>query len=322
MMNLQRYKSNPILSANKKNQWESGAVFNCSVVYNKVFHMLYRAVASGFSRIKKGGYKNYISSIGYAKSKDGINFERFSRPLIKPEYKWEHHGCEDPRITKLGSTYYIFYTALSKPAYGNGEGVRIALATTKNFKKIYKHGIVGPNIKSKAAAIFPEKINGKLGMLFTYKPDTPYSSIVYSSFDNANQLLDQSKSYWKKFESSIKKHTVFSLSKGFNRGPEVGAPPLKTSKGWLLVYCGPARKKIWGISAVLLDLKDPTKIISHSKRILTPKKEYELKGLVPNVTFPSGTVIVKKNLFVYYGAADKSCCLATCELNDLLKELL
>ena len=54
----------------------------------------------------------------------------------------------------------------------------------------------------------------------------------------------------------------------------------------------------------------------------TPKKEYELKGLVPNVTFPSGTVIVKKNLFVYYGAADKSCCLATCELNDLLKELL
>lgn len=322
-MMLKRYESNPILAANKNNKWESGAVFNCSVAYDKnIFHMVYRAVASGFSPIKSGGYKNYISAMGYAKSKDGINFERFSKPIIKPEYKWERYGCEDPRITKLGNTYYIFYTALSEPAYGKKEGVRIALATTKDFKKIKKYGLIGPNVKSKAGTIFPEKINGEIGMLFAWKPDTSDSSIVYASFNNVNQLFNPKNSYWKKFEDSLKDHIVFSPAKKVFRGPEVGAPPLKTSEGWLLIYCGASKKKIWSINAALLDLKNPKKVISHSRQILKPEKEYELKGLVPNVTFPSGAVVTVKNkLFVYYGAADKACCLATCNLNSLLKYL-
>ncbi len=47
MIKLKRYRNNPILTANKNNKWEAGAVFNCSVVYtNKTFHMVYRAVAS------------------------------------------------------------------------------------------------------------------------------------------------------------------------------------------------------------------------------------------------------------------------------------
>ena len=322
-MRLKRYKNNPILTANKKNKWDVGAVFNCSVAYDKnIFHVVYRAVDSGFIRIKGGGYKNYISSIGYAKSLDGINFERFSNPIIKPEYKWERYGCEDPRITKLGNTYYIFYTALSEPAYGKKEGVRIALATTKDFKKIKKYGLIGLNVKSKAGTIFPGRINGKIGMLFAWKPDTPDSSIVYASFNNINQLLNPPKDYWINFKFSLKDHIVFSPAKKVFRGPEVGAPPLKTFKGWLLIYCGASKKKIWSINAALLDLKNPRKIISSSKQVLNPEKEYELKGLVPNVTFPSGAVIVKSNLLVYYGAADKTCCLATCNLNDLLKDLL
>ena len=182
--------------------------------------------------------------------------------------------------------------------------------------------MIGPNVKSKAGTIFPEKINRKIGMLFTWKPDTPDSSIVYASFNSINQLLNPPKEYWINFKFSLKDHIVFSPTKKIFRGPEVGAPPLKTQKGWLLIYCGAARKKIWSISATLLDLKNPRKIVSSSKQILNPEKEYELKGLVPNVIFPSGAVIVKDKLFVYYGAADKTCCLATCSLNDLLKYLL
>lgn len=319
-MSLIRYKNNPILTANKRNKWEAGAVFNCGVVHDKCFHMVYRAVASGFSCMKNKGYKNYISSIGYATSKDGIHFKRFSKPIIKPEYRWEHYGCEDPRITKLGNAYYIFYTSLSEPAYGKKEGVRIALAVTKDFKKIKKYGIVGPDIKSKAGAVFPERINGKIGMLLTLQPDTPNSSIAYASFEGINQL--KQKGYWKNFENSLDEHIVLSPPKGCMRGHEVGAPPLKTKKGWLLIYCGAARKKIWSISAALLDLKNPRRVVSHSKQILRPEKWYEIRGLVPNVTFPSGAAIVKGKLFVYYGAADKTCCVATCNLNDLLKELV
>jgi beta-1,2-mannobiose phosphorylase / 1,2-beta-oligomannan phosphorylase len=237
--------------------------------------------------------------------------------LIKPEYKYERYGCEDPRISKLGDTYYILYTSLSRPAYGKKEGVRIALATTKDFKKIKKQGIIGPDIKSKAAVLFPKKLGKKIGMMLTLYPDTPMSSIVYASFDNMNGLLN-SKKYWQ--EHSIKNSTILSNHNLF-KGPEIGASPLITKKGWLLIYCGASKKGGWSISALLLDLKNPKKVISNSIQILTPEKEYELKGLVPNVTFPSGAVIFKNLLFVYYGAADKTCCLATCNLSRLLKTL-
>ena len=47
--------------------------------------------------------------------------------------------------------------------------MRIALATSKDFVHWNKHGIVGPDIFSKAACLFPEKINGKYTMLFTFE---------------------------------------------------------------------------------------------------------------------------------------------------------
>lgn len=316
-MRLKRYKGNPILTANPKNKWEAGSVFNGSVVHDNYFHMVYRGVRSGFYKLKRG-YGNYISSIGHAISHDGIHFYRGNRPLIKPEFKWEKYGCEDPRVSRFGDGFYIFYTALSKPAYGKKEGVRIALASTKDFKKVKKHGIVGPDVKSKAGALFPEKINGKLAMLFAYMPDTPKSSIVYAEFKDFNEL--KSKSYWKNFDKS--KNIIFSASKGAIRGQEVGAPPLKTSDGWLLIYCPAEKKRRWSISAALLDLKNPRKVIGKTGIILKPGEKYEVKGFVKNVVFPSGAVIVKDKLYVYYGGGDKCCCLASCELDKLMDGLL
>lgn len=323
-MQLKRWQGNPVLVANVKNKWEAGAVFNCSVVHeNNSFHLLYRAVASGFSPLPSGGYKNYISSIGYAKSKDGLHFERRKYPIIKPQYQWERFGCEDPRVTKLNDTYYIFYTALSEPAYSTTErGIRIALATTKDFKKIRKYGVVGPNITSKAATLFPEKIQGKVSMVFTWRSDSPDSSIAYVTFENESQVIRPPKGYWEKISADIKKHLILQAPKSCLRGPEVGAPPIKTKKGWLLIYCGAAQKRIWSISAALLDIKNPQCLIAKSRGpILEPEKPYELRGLVANVAFPSGAVIRGNKLFVYYGAADKTCCLATCNLNQLLKSL-
>ena len=324
-MELKRLQNNPILTRNKNNKWESGAVFNCSVAFDKnVFHLVYRAIASGFSLRANRGYKNYISSIGYATSKDGIHFQRYTKPLIIPEYKWERFGCEDPRITKLGDRYFIFYTALSYPAYSE-RGGRIALATTKDFKGVAKWGVVGPNIKSKAAAIFPEKINNKIVMLFKNEASIKKAKncIQIAFFDSEKQLLKKSEDYWENYIKNIDNFTLLSPTRGWEgKEVEVGAPPVKTSKGWLIIYAGIAKEKVWSVSAALLDLRDPKKVIAHSKEpILKPEKKYEVEGFTPNVTFPEGAVIVKNKLFVYYGAADKTCCLARCNLNDLLKSL-
>ena len=43
---------------------------------------------------------------------------------------------------------------------------------------------------------------------------------------------------------------------------------------------------------------------------------------MPNVVFPEGAVVKGDELFVYYGAADKTCCLATCKLDELVDFLL
>lgn len=320
-MQLTRYPKNPILKPNPKNSWEAGAVFNPSVVYDqKIFHMLYRAIASGSKLKSDGGYSNYMSSIGYAKSKDGIHFERQKTALIKPDHLFDKFGCEDPRITKFEDTFYVFYTAMPKEAWSHHETPGIALATTKDFKTIKKYGLIGPNpkkVRAKATTIFPEKINGKIGMLFTYHPDRPDSTICYTEFKNVKELCRPPKNYWDKILKNINRYAVIQSPRNSLRGPEVGAAPIKTKKGWLLIYCGPAiGKKVWPIHAALLDLKNPKKVRWQSKGpILKPEKSYERKGMVDNVTFPSGAIIKNEKLMVYYGAGDKYCCLATTNLN-------
>ena len=91
------------------------------------------------------------------------------KPLIVPEYDFEKYGCEDPRVTKLGSKYYIFYTALSNYPF-NADGIRVAMAITKDFKKIDKKALVTP-FNAKAMALFPAKIGKKIAALVTVNTD-------------------------------------------------------------------------------------------------------------------------------------------------------
>ena len=107
----------------------------------------------------------------------------------------------------------------------------------------------------------------------------------------------------------------------------MGAPPIKTDKGWLLIYSYIknyfTEEKKFCIEAVLLDKNDPKKIIGRTQEpLLYPEKQYELEGLIPNIVFPSGARIEKDNLLIYYGGADNCCCVARVELNKLLNELV
>ncbi len=323
---LTRYEKNPILTPDPTKKWESGGVFNCSVVKDgDVFRMLYRAVDS------KGK-----SRIGLANSTDGVHFKKRTKPFFEPEYEWEKTGCEDPRIVKLQNKFYITYSAVdgSSAVPISKWRVRIALATTREFKQVTKLGVIGPSHWSKAAVIIPEKINGKQILLFTWvdwsnRKDAlfngshryPTSTIHKTEFSSIKEL--QKSAYWKRFEKS-REHSRLSLPRNTEfKETEIGAPIVKTPHGWLLIYSGINEvKKIWTIQAALLDLKNPQKVLAYSPEpILKPEKNYEKRGVVPNVDFPSGTVIVGDELYVYYGSADKVCCLATCKLKDLLASL-
>lgn len=337
---LERYPDNahaePILEPRPELDWEAKAVFNPSVVRDgEIFHMLYRTyprmLENWTLRIDRPGYtfKNQVSSIGYAKSMDGIHFERLDRPVIAPSEPYDRYGCEDPRVTKLGDTFYITYTAIDAPIderpipieQKTVPNVRIALASTKDFVTFEKHGIVGPPVKSKAAALFPELIDGKVALALTINSDSQNSRVALRYFDSIDELLHPDTDRWLAFMNEPA-NVVLKTQWWLQRGPELGAVPVKTDRGWLLIYSAEAMANTWTISAALLDLADPSKLLARMPGyILQPATPYEVDGLVPCVTFPEGAVVVGDELYVYYGCADTCIGLARCKLNDLLAEL-
>ena len=324
-MKLQRYIHNPILKPDAARKWESGAVFNCGATRSEDGHvyLLYRAVSSDYTRKPdRGGYDNYVSSIGCAVSQDGINFTRFEQPVIQPTEEWERYGCEDPRITRLEvdgrPLYLITYTALSAPAF-SGRGDRVALASTEDFRAFHKHGVIIPDLNDKDAVIFPELIKGKIAMLHRVVPNI---QIVY--FDDLEQLLDPKDDFWSSYQASLDEFTVMRPryeweAEKIGSGP----PPVRTEAGWLLIYHGVDADHVYRVGAALLALDDPRRVIARLPHpILEPKMEYEKVGDVPNVAFPEGALVKDDQLYIYYGAADKTCCLATANLDDVVDCLL
>ncbi len=324
-MKLKRYEKNPVLKPEDFKKWDVGAVFNCgtTVLKNGNIGMLYRAVPFGYRRDESGrGYVDYVSSIGFAESRDGYNFDINEEPVIYAQAEWDRYGSEDPRITKFvdngKSTYMITYTALSKPAF-SGEGDRVALIETEDFKDFKKHGVIIPGLNDKDAVFFPERINGKIALLHRIPPDI---QIVY--FDDMEETVSKDEEYWKEYFFNREKHNILERKYDWE-AVKIGAgpPPIKTEEGWLLIYHGVGKDRVYRAGAVLLDLDDPSKEIGRSPvPILEPETDYEKYGDVNNVVFPEGAVIRNGTLFVYYGAADRVCAVATVAEQDILDYLV
>lgn len=288
-MRLKRFLKNPILRPKRENDWESKLVFNPATLYkNGLFHLLYRAVG-----------EDNISRIGYAVSSNGYEFFRLDKPVFTPMGILESKGCEDPRLVSLEGKLYMTYTAYSM------KGVRVSLASTRNFIQWERYGVVLPDMENKDAVLFPEKIGGKYVML--HRPMEPPRSIwiAYS-----NDLLR-----WGDFRK------VMAPIEGRWDGVGIGSasPPVRTEKGWLLIYHGIDKDGVYRLGAALLDLEDPSRVIGrHPEPILEPEEDYELRGEVREVVFGCGICEVEEKYFIYYGAADKVICGATAEKRELL----
>jgi predicted GH43/DUF377 family glycosyl hydrolase len=105
---------------------------------------------------------------------------------------------------------------------------------------------------------------------------------------------------------------------------EIGATPVLTEKGWLLIYSHIQKyydehSRIFGVEALLLDRDDPKKIIGRTEfPFLVPEESYERYGLVSNIVFPTSALIEGDRLQIFYGAADTVCATAQLSLSHLL----
>lgn len=317
-MKLNRHPENPLLEKKPDNHWEAGSVFNANVLQEPdgLVRMFYRAT-NDIKRTEKGGY---MSSIGYAESQDGVSFLRRPEPLMGPGADYEQGlGCEDARATRLpdGRTI-LLYTALPTLAF---DSARIAAATTTDFKTIDRHGIVGPDITSKAACVFPEPINGRTLMLWS--DHRSGSKIICCGFENPDQLLAPPEGYWDEVLSKLDDYRVELPDQGNLTEQETGAVPIRVDEGWLLIYSTQSKEPpLWAIGAAILDVEDPRKVrFAAPEPILRPETESERGGVVNNVVFPAGAAVRGDDLYVYYGSGDQGVCLATCRLDELLTYL-
>ncbi len=317
MATLTRIPENPILTPNPQNEWEKEATFNGCVSYvDGTYHMVYRALSS---MKMQNGINMEVSSIGYAKSTDGIHFTDRTQ-IISPTEDFDMYGCEDPRITYMDGKFYIFYTALSMFPF-TAYGIRLAVAITKDFKTFEKHPVTTFN--SKAMGLFPEKINGKFAALLTINTDMPPAKIAYANFDKEEDMW--SPVFWMNWYENANNH-IIHLLRDIRDQVELGSPPIKTEYGWLVMYSYiknyMSNDKKFGIEAVLLDSNDPRIILGRTQLpLLMPEEKYELEGIVANVIFPSGALIKDDKLIVYYGAADTSVAVASMHLSSLLDQI-
>jgi len=294
---LKRFLRNPILKKKKENVWESKLVFNPAAVYhNGLVHLLYRAVGD-----------DNISRIGYAISSNGYEILRLDKPVFIPRGILEGKGCEDPRLVILDNRFYATYTSYST------HGVRVSLASTHNFIQWKRYGVVLPDMDSKDAVLFPEKINGRY-----YALSRPHNQ----GFGRPSIWLSESLDLlrWGNHKCLIRPRETFWEQQKIGGG----AAPVKTSEGWLEIYHGKGKDQIYSLFLLLLDLNDPSVVIKRGEKpVLFPEKSYEKQGFFPNVIFSNG--LIQKDygkLLIYYGACDENVCVAETSIDELLNTIL
>jgi predicted GH43/DUF377 family glycosyl hydrolase len=335
-------KKHGILFSKTTLEFENEGVLNPAAIRDgDNVHLFYRAVKVG----------NH-SSIGYCRLDGPLTIsERWRKPILIPELNYESQGVEDARIVNIDGLYYMSYTGY------DGTNARGALATSKDLKRFKKKGVIVPpityakfiqHVKSagkvnenyyrnhkfyyqeadpekkmllwdKNVIFFPRRINGDLVFLHRIRPGIQLVSV--------NELANLTKSFWRKyfqhFEENIVMDPIHPHESNYIGG---GCPPIETRHGWLLIYHGvteSGKGLVYSACAALLDLENPLiEIARLPYALFSPQYEWELKGEVNNVVFPTGTALFGETLFIYYGAADSHIACASLKLPDLLTELL
>ncbi len=335
-MKLKRHKANPILVPNPDSPWESACVCNPAVWYeNGKFTLLYRA-----------GPDDDVHPIflGLAESDDGFTFRRISdTPVFGPSANGFDGGCiEDPRLIKFGDTFYLTYAARIAPPgpywkrtmplnhyipafLKNGQSpnaakwnlTRSGIAVTSDLRNWIRLGpVTDARYDDRDAILFPEKIGQRFAML--HRPSA-WTGPEYGCERPSIWLsLSDDLLHWSEEHLLAQPQYEWESEK-------IGGstPPIRTNRGWLVLYHGVDAKSIYRTGAMMLDLEDPRRILGRARNpILEPEADYEKKGLVDNVVFPCGNVVVDGTLYVYYGGADTVCCVATCALDELVDYVL
>jgi len=264
--------------------------------------------AKNIFKIRSGHEQSLIDPISILEEMMDTNYELkdssntpLNEKVIFPNARGESMGMEDVRFVKFEvdgqSCYYGTYTAY------NGKQISTQLIETTDFNKFKIRRLYGSAIHDKGMALFPEKVNGKFVM------------ISRQGGENISIMFSDDLYRWEKSELLMEPRFTWELVQLGNCGS-----PIKTEKGWLLLTHGVGIMRTYVISAILLDMNNPARIIGRLDKPFIEADESEREGYVPNVVYTCGFLRHGNLLVIPYAVSDSATGFATIALDDLLNE--
>ena len=245
---------------------------------------------------------HWLASSNYQSSFDPAS--SLSERVLFPAGPTESHGMEDARFVRFTAedgaiTYYASYSAY------DGYQVLPQLIETTDFLHFRLATLNGPCAVNKGIALFPRKLDGRF--------------VALARLDNENNHLIRSDSvhFWFERETLQSPDQPWELMQLGNCGS-----PLETEAGWLVITHGVGPLRQYVLGAILLDTRDPTRILGRLREPLLTPADDERDGYTPNVVYSCGSMIVGDRLVLPYGFSDVGTRIATLRLPDLLTELL
>jgi predicted GH43/DUF377 family glycosyl hydrolase len=324
--------------------WRMATVFNPGALYDEGRFYLYERTA--------GGLRPFHFYNGMLESDDGVHFTHVSdQPVFTPEMAGSKHGSvQDPRVVKIGDTYYMTYAyrpyAWSSHPTGLGvpesHEVQFPGFSGRSEENQTRSGIAvstdrvrwehfcwatPAGVDDRDVILFPGKIDGKFWLL---RRPLQFVSPDHSSIGSigAPGIWICSSDDLQTWSNPV----MIARPEQAWEGGRIGGstPPIRTEAGWLVLYHGvenlypPTKRVCYRLGAMMLDLADPTQVLARtSQPIMEPEAYYERFGLyIPNVIFPTGNVVVDGMLYLYYGVCDTAIALATVPLGELVAHVM
>ncbi len=316
---LKKPDHNPLIEPEEENDWEKWQTFNpAAILIDDEIHLVYRALGpDGASRF------------GYARTTDGLIVEErlsyaiYAHKSVGTCLNIEalasgggFQGCEDPRMMRVEGEdrIYMTYTACDGGLRIGLTSIKVEDFVNKNWKWETPKLISPPGEIHKNWVIFPEKIKGKYAIIHSISPEISIDYRDNLKFNGEERHIESTFTNGGPVEDGWEEYI---------RG--VGAPPIKTKYGWLILYHAmdkndPGKYKV---GAMLLDLEDPQKVLHRSKDpILEPDCWHDNNGFKPGVVYVTGAVAKDGKLYIYYGGADSYVNVAYADFEQFLQNLI
>lgn len=228
--------------------------------------------------------------------------EDISERVIFPVTGAQSNGIEDARFVEFTDggekIYYATYTAYT------GRSIRSELLETRDFETFRLTPLMGDAARNKGMALFPRKFNGHYAMIARQDNENLY--LIYS-----DDLYT-----WNGGSAILKPKFPWEFVQIGNCGS-----PIELDEGWLLLTHGVGPVRRYAIGAVLLDKKDPSRVLARSREPLVRPEASEREGYVPNVVYTCGGMRHDIRIILPYAVSDTFSAFATIKIAALMETL-